>query len=70
MCGVTYAGGSANLFHAEFLSLIKHQQHQGLEQGDLQLLLTLQDKMVIVSAVQIFSQAVSLLSRCTESSPL
>lgn len=45
---VTYAGGSTNLLHAEFLLLIKHQQHQCLEQGDLQLLLSLQDKVVVI----------------------
>lgn len=44
----TYAGGSTNLLHAEFLLLVKHQQHQRLEQGDLQLLLSLQDKVVVI----------------------
>lgn len=43
---LTDASGSANVIHAEFFSLIEHQQHQRLEQRDLQLLLALQDKVV------------------------
>lgn len=57
---VTYASGSANLLHAELLSFIEHQQHQCLEQRDLQLLLTLQDTIVILKAVH--SRSLSLSS--------
>lgn len=60
---MTYASGSANLLHAEFFSLVKHQQHQRLEQRDLQLLLTLHNKVVIVSERQTFPQPVCLYSQ-------
>lgn len=46
MC-LTYACGSADLIHAEFLSLIEHQQHQRLEQRHLQLFLPLWQKGMI-----------------------
>lgn len=67
---ITYASGSADLLHAEFLSLVKHQQHQRLEQRDLQLLLTLQDNKVIVSAAQTFFSLLFALSGCSMPLPL
>lgn len=41
----TDASGRADLLHAEFFPLVEHQQHQCLEEGNLQLLLALREAL-------------------------